>query len=168
MDNEHIIQTINNENLTNEELTELYWLLQKDQYKERPVTIQEFIKSDDFVHKKWPNIFPLWQQTLAELFPNPFIAPYNEVLISAAAGSGKCLGKGTLVKMYDNTVKRVEDIKVGDYLLGPDRTPRIVMSLAHGKELMYKVILSDGSNFICNKLAFITNRFNFVDMIIFI
>lgn len=151
MDNEHIIQTINNENLTNEELTELYWLLQKDQYKERPVTIQEFIKSDDFVHKKWPNIFPLWQQTLAELFPNPFIAPYNEVLISAAAGSGKCLGKGTLVKMYDNTVKRVEDVKVGDYLLGPDRTPRIVMSLAHGKELMYKVILSDGSNFICNK-----------------
>ena len=25
VDNEHIIQTINNENLTNEELTELYW-----------------------------------------------------------------------------------------------------------------------------------------------
>lgn len=100
MDKEHIIKTINNEHLSNEELTELYWLLQKDQYKERPVTIQEFIKSDDFVHKKWPNIFPLWQDTLAELFPNPFIAPYNEVLISAAAGSGKTV-TATISIIYD-------------------------------------------------------------------
>ena len=151
MNKDSIIKTINNEKLDTNELAELFWLLNKDQYKERPVTIEEFYSSKEFVAEKWPNIFPLWKKTLKEIFPTPFNAPYNEVLISAAAGSGKCLGKGTLVKMYDNTVKRVEDIKVGDYLLGPDRTPRIVMSLAHGKELMYKVILSDGSNFICNK-----------------
>ena len=100
MNKDNIIKTINNENLSPEELSELYWLLTCDQYRERPVTIQEFISSDDFVHKKWPNIFPLWQQTLAELFPNPFIAPYNEVLISAAAGSGKTV-TATISIIYD-------------------------------------------------------------------
>ena len=126
MDEKSIIQTIQNENLSNEELTELYWLLNKDQYKERPVTIQEFIQSDDFVHKKWPNIFPIWQEALADLYPNPFIAPYNEVLISAAAGSGKCLIEDTPILMYDQTVKMIQDIIPGDIVMGDDNTPRNV------------------------------------------
>lgn len=100
MDSNNIIKTIKNEKLSKEELAELSWLLNCDQYKERPVTIQEFISSDDFVHKKWPNIFPLWQETLAELFPTPFNAPYNEVLISAAAGSGKTV-TATISILYD-------------------------------------------------------------------
>ena len=100
MNKEDALKILKNERLSNEELSEMYWLLNKDQYKERPVTIQEFIKSDDFVHKKWPNIFPIWQETLAELFPNPFIAPYNEVLISAAAGSGKTV-TATISVCYD-------------------------------------------------------------------
>ena len=79
-----IFKILKNEKLSNEEITELCWLLNKDKYKERPVTIQEFISSDDFVHKKWSNIFPIWQKTLAELFPNPFIAPYNEILLKTA------------------------------------------------------------------------------------
>lgn len=100
MNKESIIKTISNENLKTEELSELLWLLNKDQYKERPVTIEEFYSSSDFVAKKWPNIFPLWKQTLKELFPTPFNAPYNEVLISAAAGSGKTV-TATISILYD-------------------------------------------------------------------
>ena len=152
MNKEDALKILKNERLSNEELSEMYWLLNKDQYKERPVTIQEFIKSDDFVHKKWPNIFPIWQETLAELFPNPFIAPYNEVLISAAAGSGKCLGKGTPILMYDGTIKNVEDIKVGDLLMGDDSTPRTVLSTTKGQERMYDVIpLRGGMTWSCNE-----------------
>ena len=86
--------------LTNEEILELTWMLNKHLYKERPVTIQQFISDDHFVHKKWPNVFPLWQETLAELFPTPFNAPYNEVLISAAAGGGKTT-TATISVLYD-------------------------------------------------------------------
>jgi replicative DNA helicase len=37
---------------------------------------------------------------------------------------GKCLGRGTLVLMFDGTIKPVEDIAAGDLLMGPDNTPR--------------------------------------------
>lgn len=151
LNKESLLKTLKNEKLTTNEIAEISWLLNSHLYKERPVTIQEFISSDDFVHKKWPNIFPLWQQTLSELFPTPFNAPYNEVLISAAAGAGKCLAKGTPVLMYDGSIKNVEDIKTKELIMGPDGTPRFVFSLAHGHELMYKITLEDNSYFICNK-----------------
>lgn len=151
MDKSWAKKVLTNENLSIEEIAELSWILNSHLYKERPVTIEEFCSSDDFVHKKWPNIFPLWKKTLKELFPTPFNAPFNEVLISAAAGAGKCLAKGTPILMYDGTIKNVEDVKVGDFLLGPDNNARLVVSLGQGKELMYRVTLQDGSYFDCNK-----------------
>ena len=36
MNKDSIIKTINNEKLDTNELAELFWLLNKDQYKERP------------------------------------------------------------------------------------------------------------------------------------
>lgn len=56
---------------------------------------------------------------------------------SAFASCGKCLGKGTKVMMYDGTFKNVEDINVGEQLMGVDSTPRNVLSLAVGQEQMY-------------------------------
>ena len=41
--------------------------------------------------------------------------------------------------MLDGRVKKVEDIEVGDMLMGPDSTGRKVLSLAHGYEEMYEV-----------------------------
>lgn len=151
MDKSWAKKVLTNENLSIDEIAELSWILNSHLYKERPVTIEEFCSSDDFVHKKWPNIFPLWKKTLKELFPTPFNAPFNEVLISAAAGAGKCLAKGTPILMYDGTIKNVEDVQVGDFLLGPDNNVRLVVSLGQGKELMYRVTLQDGSYFDCNK-----------------
>ena len=40
------------------------------------------------------------------------------------SGIGKCLAKGTPVLMYDGTVKNVEDVRVGDLLMGPVRIKR--------------------------------------------
>mgnify|MGYP003587763647 CR=1 FL=1 len=37
-----------------------------------------------------------------------------------------CHLKGTKVLMYDGSIKNVEDIKVGDTLMGDDNTPRKV------------------------------------------
>lgn len=100
MNKQEALKILKNERLSTEEIAELSWLLNSHLYKERPVTISEFIESDDFVHKKWPNVFPLWKKTLRELFPTPFNAPYNEVLISAAAGAGKTV-TATISIVYD-------------------------------------------------------------------
>lgn len=73
------------------------------------------------------------------------------VVVSGTTGSGKCLGKGTLVLMYNGKVKKVEEVKVGDLLMGDDSKPRKVLSLARGKEKMYRVIPKKGESYVVNK-----------------
>ena len=53
--------------------------------------------------------------------------------------------------MYDGTLKKVEDVKVGDLLMGDDSTPRRVLSLARGKEEMYWVRQNKGVDYRVNK-----------------
>lgn len=66
-----------------------------------------------------------------------------------------CLGLGTLVKMYDGSVKRVEGIEQGEYIMGDDDTPRTVRQIIRGREQMYKVSYADGS-FHCNEKHILT------------
>ena len=73
------------------------------------------------------------------------------VIIAARPAMGKCLGKGTKVLMYDGTLKKVEDVKVGDQLMGDDSTPRNVLSLARGREEMYWVRQNKGIDYRVNK-----------------
>ena len=145
MNKDQALKILNNENLTTQEIAELSWILNRHQYKERPVTIEEFYSSDDFVHKKWPNIFPLWKQTLSEIFPTPFNAPYNEILISAAAGSGKeqCLNSKLLTPHgYIN----MGDVTLQDQLLdGYGNVCNVTGIYPQGKKPVYQIVLEDKS-----------------------
>lgn len=67
-------------------------------------------------------------------------------------GAGKCVGKGTTFLMHDGSVRRVEDIKVGDVLMGPDSRPRRVESLHRGIGEMFKVTPQKGEPWTCNSL----------------
>jgi hypothetical protein len=60
-------------------------------------------------------------------------------ILEVPCGKGKCLAKGTLVLLYNGSKRKVEDIVVGDVLMGDDQTPRRVLSLAHGWETMYRI-----------------------------
>ena len=60
-------------------------------------------------------------------------------ILEVPCGRGKCLGKNTQILMYDGHIKMVQDIVVGDILMGDDSTPRHVLTLARGEEMMYKV-----------------------------
>lgn len=62
-----------------------------------------------------------------------------EFCLSGYAGTGKCQKAGTEILMHDGSIKVVEDIVVGDLLMGPDSRPRRVTSLATGKDTMYEV-----------------------------
>lgn len=61
-----------------------------------------------------------------------------------------CHIKGTKVLMYDGSIKNVEDIVVGDILMGDDNTPRVVQELYSGIGQLYKITLSNGDCQIVN------------------
>lgn len=65
-------------------------------------------------------------------------------------GEGKCHSKGTLVIDSQGNLVKVEDIRPGDLLMGPDSKPRRVRALGRGQEEMYKVTPFKGEPFVCN------------------
>ena len=71
-------------------------------------------------------------------------------ILEVPCGRGKCLGKDTLVMMFDGSFKKVQDIDVGELLMGDDSTARKVLTLARGREKMYK-IHQDSGYYIVNK-----------------
>jgi len=73
------------------------------------------------------------------------------VIIAARPGMGKCLGKGTKVLMHNGELRNVEDVAVGDLLMGDDSTPRRVLSLARGRERMYWVHQNHGISYRVNE-----------------
>lgn len=129
---EQVNEIIAHENLSNKELEELIWMANSHMYKERPVDIDTFVESDDFVHKKWPNIYPIWRDVLRELNPNPFCTPYNEVLLSAAAGTGKTC-TATIQNIYDM------------YKLGCLKNPCEFYNLAPDTMLIFAIFSATGS-----------------------
>lgn len=72
-------------------------------------------------------------------------------LLELPCAYGKCLGIDTEILMYDGTIKKVQDVIEGDLLMGDDSTPRKVLSLARGKEQMYKVETQKGEGYIVNE-----------------
>ena len=72
-------------------------------------------------------------------------------LINLACAAGKCHGIDTPIIMFDGSIKKVQDIKVGDQLMGDDSTPRNVLSLARGREMMYDVIPLKGDKYTVNE-----------------
>lgn len=66
-----------------------------------------------------------------------------------------CLGKGTSVKMFDGSNKKVEDVVAGDAIMGDDGQKRNVLSLVRNREIMY-VVKYDGGSFRCNENHILT------------
>lgn len=65
-------------------------------------------------------------------------------------GPPGCHAKGTGILMFDGSVKKVEEVVVGDELMGPDSKPRKVLELAKGVEPMLEVTPVKGEKFIVN------------------
>jgi hypothetical protein len=66
-------------------------------------------------------------------------------------GSGKCLGRDTPILMYDGSIKMVQDIHIGDVIMGDDSCPRNVLALSSGESEMYKVIQTKGDDYVVNE-----------------
>lgn len=75
---------------------------------------------------------------------------YGGGLLVVPCGNGKCFAKGTKIFMYNGEIKNVEDIKIGDVLMGDDSTPRNVLNLGQGTEEMFD-IFTDVNKYTVNK-----------------
>lgn len=52
---------------------------------------------------------------------------------------GKCHPAGTKIRMFDGSVKNVEDIQIGDQVRGDDNEPRVVLNTGNGYGKIYKI-----------------------------
>lgn len=76
---------------------------------------------------------------------------WGGAFIEADCGFGKCLGYGTPILMFDGSIKPVQDVVVGDLLMGDDSKPRTVLSLARGREALYRVTPTKGDAYVVNE-----------------
>jgi ATP-dependent Lon protease len=82
-------------------------------------------------------------QMVGQWITNPS-AMGTSIAIHGPPGSGKCHGLNTPILMYDGTIKMVQDIVIGDIVMGDDSTPRNVMSLGGGTDMLFDINTSGG------------------------
>lgn len=88
---------------------------------------------------------------IKSLDDNVFLSTGANVLLVGAPSSGKCLGLNTPILMFDGSIKMVQDIRIGDVVMGDDSTPRNVLSICRGRELLYRVKQNRGIDYVVNK-----------------
>ena len=68
----------------------IFELVGKELYKEYPADIETFIFDPYYLGNIYGDIiYPIWVDTLKEIYPAPFCKKYNEALLSCATRSGK-------------------------------------------------------------------------------
>lgn len=78
------------------------------------------------------------------------IVPNATILLLGRRRSGKCLGKGTDIMMYDGTIKKVEHVNIGDLVMGDDSTARRVLGTNSGIDTLYKITNQKKESYIVN------------------
>jgi hypothetical protein len=80
-------------------------------------------------------------------------------LISLYPGAGKCHGINTPIIMFDGSIKMIQDIKVGEKVMGDDATPRNVLSISRGREKLYKIKQELGDDYVVNESHILCLKF---------
>ena len=64
----------------------------------------------------------------------------TSIAIHGPPGSGKCHGIDTPILMYNGTIKMIQDVIIGDVVMGDDSNPRNVLWLGQGQD-KFKVVV---------------------------
>ena len=133
---------MNNRRIFIQKLTELFKPYQKDLLSSEGTVSCDATRSDEFDL--------LTHQKIVRDYLNLY-TPYRGLLLYHGLGSGKCLRFGTALLLSTGEIRKVEDIKVGDLLMGDDSKPRTVLSLARGRDKMYDIIPIKGEKYTVNQ-----------------
>lgn len=88
-------------------------------------------------------------QMVGQWISNPS-AMGTAIAIHGPMGSGKCLGFNTPILMFDGSIKKVQDIVIGDIIMGDDSTERKILSLGTGIDDMYDIIINETDKYTVN------------------
>ena len=103
-------------------------------------------------HQQFPSDVCRWMHILI----GRLVFPLNELdgwqVIPFMNGLAGCFAAGTTVVLANGTLKCVEDVVVGDALIGDDgASARTVTSLGRGTEAMFRVtMIDDGESYVVN------------------
>ncbi len=126
-------------------LEELLWI-------KKPPTPEEFLN---------PNSGYLPVELIDSIYPfakDNFIHamnskdPYKYIVNYGSTG---CEKKDTEILMWDMSIKKIQDVKVGDLLMGDDSQPREVLRTVSGRSVMYEIIQNIGHNYTVNNEHFL-------------
>jgi len=77
-----------------------------------------------------------------------------------SVGSGKCLHPDTDVLAYSGEIFKARDLRPGMDLMGLDSTPRRVLDIGKGREMMYEIIPEKGDPWKCNETHVLSLCYN--------
>ena len=77
-----------------------------------------------------------------------------------SVGSGKCLHPDTDVLAYSGEILKARDLRPGMELMGLDSTPRRVLDIGKGREMMYEIIPMKGDPWKCNETHVLSLCYN--------
>ena len=126
--------------------------------------IENKIPTGDSVNIPFVKELRDYQKNIVGVYFDHVKSGYGGAILEVPCGRGKCLGFNTPILMYDGTIKMVQDVEVGDVLMGDDSTPRNVLSLARGREKMYRVYSPTGhANYVANESHILSLRYKLGD-----
>ena len=85
-------------------------------------------------------------QMLGQWISNP-TAMGTAIAINGPMGTGKCHSYDTPILMYDGSIKMVQNIVIGDKVMGDDSKCRNVISLGGGEDNMFDIVHSNGEKY---------------------
>jgi superfamily II DNA or RNA helicase len=126
------------------------------------------ITEGDSISVNFPKPLRDYQDKIVDVYMNHIQQPIcsesdkkgNGGILEVPCGRGKCVGINTPIMMYDGTIKMIQDIKVGDIIMGDDSTPRNVLTLARGREQMYKVKPHKGDSYTVNESHILSLKYS--------
>jgi hypothetical protein len=130
------VQEMTKEEIYNEFCLDHHGNLIEDNYK-------ALFKKDGSLKKYMPAREYLWRTDMNSSFgPHMYLNQAKNVVDFEGRG---CLAEGTEVLMYDGSIKKIEDIVIGDELMGKDSTCRTVLDIHSGEDYLYTLRHSDKS-----------------------
>lgn len=86
---------------------------------------------------------------------------HRSQILVAPTGAGKCLAKDTPILMANGRIIPVQFVFPQDKIMGDDGTPRTVLSIARGREKMFRVVPIKGDPYVVNASHILSLRKTF-------
>lgn len=85
----------------------------------------------------------------------PLYTDRDHFIILVTGGRG-CETPDAPVLMADMTVKKIKDIEIGEYVMGDDFSPRLVLNVCRGRSQMYRVHQTSAEDYYVNEEHILT------------